>query len=126
VSFHNDNPSDATCMLKPPPTPRPAIGRQASVARTAVGHWLVITTVGLLLNAPDTTIRFLTLVGLLCEDCAIPWSTMESRLILSSKFIGSIDSDVCLQIEGKFSEENSLLSIGSPVGRLGETHPDLH
>jgi hypothetical protein len=51
---------------------------------------------------------------------------MESRLILSSKFIGSIDSDVCLQIEGKFSEENSLLSIGSPVGSLGETHPDLH
>ena len=57
---------------------------QTMVARAAVIRWLLITSVALLLNAPDNIIRLLILVGLLCEDCAIRWNPFESPLAYSS------------------------------------------
>jgi hypothetical protein len=58
---------------------RPSIVRrsQAVVARAAVGHWLLITSIDLLLNAPDNVIRLLVIFGILCDDNGV-----ESKLFL--------------------------------------------
>jgi hypothetical protein len=65
--------------------PRP----QATIARAAVGHWLLITSVDLLLNAPDNIIRLLIIAGLLCEDvdCLIRWNPFESHIVLTGKIV---------------------------------------
>jgi hypothetical protein len=93
----NKNLIDSTCALKPPSKPRPPVGRtQAAVARKAVGHWLMITSIDVLLNAPDIAVRFLALVGLLCEDSVIQWNPLESNLTFSSEYFYSrIMSDEC-------------------------------
>jgi hypothetical protein len=87
---HNEDLDESTSTVVLPETPRPSNRKpirrsQADIARSAVGRWLLITAIGLLLNAPDIIIRLLALVGLLCEDCIIQWNPSESRLVLSSE-----------------------------------------
>uniref|UniRef100_A0A914WUA9 G-protein coupled receptors family 1 profile domain-containing protein n=1 Tax=Plectus sambesii TaxID=2011161 RepID=A0A914WUA9_9BILA len=57
ASTATNRPSSSDCLKKCSPV------SQGARARTAVWHWLAITTIDLLLNTPDNTLRLMSVVG---------------------------------------------------------------
>jgi hypothetical protein len=81
---------------------RPSIVRrsQAVVARASVGHWLLITSIDLLLNAPDNVIRLLVIFGILCDGNRV--GPIESKLLsIGNQFFNAgVRSDHTCNREG--------------------------